>query len=88
LRVFRINQDGYFLYQDEVRKEEIDATCVLTPPPEGIFEPFRWTGGEWVSEFDKENFEEKAEQTEVERLQEDRKLSDLALLELTEMLLK
>lgn len=88
MRIFRIDQDGYFLYQEEVRKEEIDASCVLTPPPEGIYEPFYWTGSEWVSEFDKEKFEEKAEQTEIEKLQENKKLSDLALLELTEMLVK
>ena len=50
MQIYRIDENGYFLEDVILKKdEEIPNDCVEIQPPQGLYKG-RWTGVEWIEE--------------------------------------
>lgn len=102
-QVYRIDENG--IYQETVivvgREDEdgnvvwdIPENCIDVRIPDGLYEPIRWTGSEWVSLKTPEEIEELKNQPnsisleeKIESLKKENEMIALAIMELSTYLL-
>lgn len=97
IQVYRIDEEGYFVEPVLVPDEKsIPEDCVTEFPSYGLFKP-KWDGGRWVEGLSEEEIKAILEKSnkpqpptieeQIQQLREEKKMTDLALLELVELVL-
>lgn len=97
IQVYRIDEEGYFVEPVLVPDEKsIPEDCVTEFPSYGLFKP-KWDGGRWVEGLSEEEIKAILEESnkprpptieeQIQQLREEKKMTDLALLELVELVL-
>ncbi|WP_085523844.1 hypothetical protein [Tuberibacillus sp. Marseille-P3662] len=58
-QVFVIDSEGYFVKPYMLKEsEELESNMIEIAPPDGIYQPFKWDGGQWVSDLTQEEIDE------------------------------